>query len=580
MGRAVPWRSTALSANNTRRIYLLSVISILLLWLLFSGKTGYNRSAKWHSTTPWAFHGSRHPIEALMADAKARHIALLRSQSQTLDQATTEYRRRYERAPPKGFDLWFNIAKSLDVVIIDDYDTITNSFEPFWGLSPRELRESIQAAGSDPSQIRDITAVNGKFSSTDENFYLFDELRAQVNLFSDALPNISIPLLLNRFDFHDLPRVVIPYEVQESLRQRSQKASSKSPSSSQGRDFEWLVRGGQDDLTVSCPPAARKQWLEKIVPDKFQDTGLSFLNDVPSSKDICSNPHLKNQHAAWSAHAQSMTHNPVPIFSTSKLSTHQDIIFPSPYYWRDHRRHSPSPNTPWHSKQNTLYWAGSTTGLELTGDIDWRNTPSQRHRFVEFTNNLLPDAHHNVTLLRKSASDHHPTTTAWSPYSTPLSSQTHLFSTTFSNFIQCSPPSCAAQAAHFGPSPAKADHTAHFNYRFLADIDGNAFSGRFYRYLEANATVLKQTLFQEWHDDFLIPWLHYVPLSMGMGELAEVMRWFSTGEGEARAWDIAREGGEWARRVLRREDVAAGMMRAVLEYARLVDEGREEEKER
>ena len=65
-----------------------------------------------------------------------------------------------------------------------------------------------------------------------------------------------------------------------------------------------------------------------------------------------------------------------------------------------------------------------------------------------------------------------------------------------------------------------------------------------------------------------------------MGELAEVMRWFSTGEGEARAWDIAREGGEWARRVLRREDVAAGMMRAVLEYARLVDEGREEEKER
>ena len=45
---------------------------------------------------------------------------LIARQSKTLEEAVENYRLRYGRNPPKGFDKWFNWAKENDVKIIDD----------------------------------------------------------------------------------------------------------------------------------------------------------------------------------------------------------------------------------------------------------------------------------------------------------------------------------------------------------------------------------------------------------------------------------------------------------------------------
>jgi hypothetical protein len=50
--------------------------------------------------------GQKHPIPALMRRAKKRWARLQARQSKTFAQAITEYRKRYGRAPPKGFDRW------------------------------------------------------------------------------------------------------------------------------------------------------------------------------------------------------------------------------------------------------------------------------------------------------------------------------------------------------------------------------------------------------------------------------------------------------------------------------------------
>lgn len=47
-----------------------------------------------------------HPIFELMRDAEAAWDAKLARASKTLEEAVTEYRRRYRRAPPLGFDKW------------------------------------------------------------------------------------------------------------------------------------------------------------------------------------------------------------------------------------------------------------------------------------------------------------------------------------------------------------------------------------------------------------------------------------------------------------------------------------------
>lgn len=48
----------------------------------------------------------RHPIHVLIENAEKKWRALLKKQSKSLDEATQEYKRRYKRNPPKGWESW------------------------------------------------------------------------------------------------------------------------------------------------------------------------------------------------------------------------------------------------------------------------------------------------------------------------------------------------------------------------------------------------------------------------------------------------------------------------------------------
>ena len=48
-----------------------------------------------------------HPIYQAIRDAREQWDAKVSRQSKSLYQATMEYRRRYGRAPPKGFEKWW-----------------------------------------------------------------------------------------------------------------------------------------------------------------------------------------------------------------------------------------------------------------------------------------------------------------------------------------------------------------------------------------------------------------------------------------------------------------------------------------
>lgn len=82
----------------------------------------------------------QHPIPKLMHEAQASFRALIMRQSKTLPAAVREYKARYKRDPPKGFDEWFAFAQANKVKIIDEYDLLMKDLEPFWSLSGTELR--------------------------------------------------------------------------------------------------------------------------------------------------------------------------------------------------------------------------------------------------------------------------------------------------------------------------------------------------------------------------------------------------------------------------------------------------------
>lgn len=121
-----------------------------------------------------------------------------------------------------------------------------------------------------------------------------------------------------------------------------------------------------------------------------------------------------------------------------------------------------------------------------------------------------------------------------------------------------------------------AEQNEAWKYKYLLDIDGNAFSGRFYAFLKSKSLVYKLAVFREWHEEWLKPWVHYVPLSLRGDEWVEAVRWFA-GEpsGKQEAEHIAMQGREWANKVLRNEDLEVWFFRLLLEYARVIDDDRE-----
>ena len=117
-------------------------------------------------------------------------------------------------------------------------------------------------------------------------------------------------------------------------------------------------------------------------------------------------------------------------------------------------------------------------------------------------------------------------------------------------------------------------------YKFLPDLDGNSFSGRYLAFLRSSSLPVKATLWREWHDSRLIAWKHFVPMDNRFGDYYGILEYFM-GYGterpahDAEAEKIANDGKAWAEKVLREEDMQIYVLRLLLEYARVSDEKRE-----
>ena len=141
---------TSWSSHRSRSFLFLTALVFLFVQAgLFAGHLSANHVPTDPSTTeqlphsgPTRLTGSvaAHPIPYLMADAERRFRALLSRQSRSLRAAVTEYKRRYGRNPPKGFDAWWRFAQANKVKMVDEYDGLIDDLEPFWVMTGAEFR--------------------------------------------------------------------------------------------------------------------------------------------------------------------------------------------------------------------------------------------------------------------------------------------------------------------------------------------------------------------------------------------------------------------------------------------------------
>ncbi|KAE8453442.1 hypothetical protein EG329_010303 [Mollisiaceae sp. DMI_Dod_QoI] len=501
------------------------------------------------SSAPLGFGLSQeHPVEFLIHNAKADFERLLQTQSKTYRGAYEEYCRRYGIEPPSGFETWYEFAAANRSPIIDDFDSIFDMISPFWKLSGKEVIKMMTDLQNAPNVDLWFCAFSGDRANThcthpdrtnDRHIgLLLDKLLGQLH---GILPDVNF--LVNHLDE---PRVLAP----PGFLQGDSYSNGQFRVTDLSRQPTWAA------VTGFC--TAQENNRSAQAKDSVGTFALPFVSDRFSAIDLCRHPEYGAMHGLLMRPTSfSLIEGLVPILSTGSLSTMGDLLFPSPAYIEPDFQYDETQDTEWDDKQNKLYWAGSTTGGFALDNL-WQRY--HRQRFVKLAQNLERQQHYylrerdGVIGLKKSSF---------------LNSR--LFDVSFTRIFQCETRSCRDQSAYFNVRPWMNKDRA-LRSRLVFDIDGNGISGRYYKLLASKSVPLKQTLFREWHDDRLVPWVHYIPVSQSMEELPELVFYLtSTGAGQRRAKEIAEQGRNWFSKAFRDVDLAIYTSRLLLELARLQD---------
>lgn len=507
-----------------------------------------------HSSVPPSFGLSqKHPVEALIHSAKADFAHLWQTQSKSYAAADAEYRRRYGLEPPPGFEAWYEFAAAHQSPIIDDFDMIFDMISPFLRLSGKEVMKAMADVQNTPDVDLWLCAFSVHNAKTECSHpdRIFDRhLELLLNkLLGDLrgiLPNVKF--LVNHLDE---PRVLTP------------------PRSPTGEDFYGKGDFKMTDLsrqptwdTITRFCASQQSNRSTHTKHKVETFALPFVTDRISAMDLCEHSEYNAMHGMlMSPTSFSLIEGLVPILTTGSPSTMGDILFPSPAYIESGFRYNEAHDIEWDKKQNKVYWAGSTTGGYIS-DNQWLNY--HRQRFMKLAQNLDRSPHYYLRerygAVRKSQSSF-------------LNSR--LFDVAFTRLLQCERKYCRDQRAFFNfKSWADKDRALHS--RLVFDLDGNGISGRYYKLLASRSVPLKQTLLREWHDERLVPWVHFVPVSQSMEEVPELVFYLtSTEAGQKRAKEIADQGREWFAKAFRDVDLGIYTYRLLLELARLQDPKRE-----
>lgn len=524
-----------------------------------------------------------HPIHKLVAEADGNFKAVLSRQSRSLSDAVAEYRRRYKLPPPPHFDKWYNFAKKRGVELIDEYDTIYNQLLPFWALEPSVIRERTREAIGFDNALISVMIRNGEITKIDGGGDMYQWHREATPLmlkdFIKYLPDMDLP-----FNIHDEPRVVMQHDdllhhVQVATDHNMPKAyenqNPKNRWSPRPADLGEGIRIKEYRTTrfnrfahqptwsnsrLSCSPdSPARSCLNDSCPDNvaaYSDLPLGFIRNTTAFSDICNSPSMEKTFGFFDRpNAFDVTHELFPIFSQSKISSFQDILYPSPWYYVGRVKYEKERDMPWEQKAPTMFWRGSTTG-GFSRDGGWRRQHRQR-----FLTKIQPLSNSKILELDNSTS----TPDMWREKQISTESMAHYFDVKFTHIGQCDPGDCDAQRAYFGTVEPVNMFDA-FGSRYLLDIDGNAFSGRYYAWLLSKSIVYKLAVFREWHDEWIRPWVHYVPLGLVGDEYVESVRYFDQVEsGKIEAKKIAEQSREWAQKALRNEDLEVWYFRLLLE---------------
>jgi len=564
---------------------------LLIVFCLLAGTWWFTRDDR-HAGGQVYDHLSRpntpHPLDDVIEKAREAHDNRISTETTGIYGAVYVYRNLRGRHPPPGFEKWHARAVRSQAVIVESFfDQIYEDLEPFWGIEPADIRGAL-ADWKWTLRVR-----NGKITDVPQGRFRSRIWGDMIREVAADLPDMDVAI-----NPLDEPRLFVPWSKIDSLmkaasaqRERMMSLPASHMLTRQPKlvasaldkksNHKWITKGELwSHVLQTCPPDKQEPQIERALATRTANW--------TETKDICSNHHWAKQHGSLIKPATlNICTDLLPIFSATKLHGSNDILLPPPSYYTDDALFTGKgwfgdgkTSTAWRRKLHGLVWRGKATG-GLVDESTWQ--ASQRQRLVSMLN--ASDASSNSVNSQDwpPAGSAATTTTGHQQVSNWLANVADAgFTDTF-----C-PPSdttkgCKGMTSHFkraSPIAMKKQH----NWKYLPDIDGNSLSGRFRAFLTSNSSPMKATVFKEWHDNRLMPWVHFIPLDITLRDLWSTMAYFlgfsDGGSSGVQAHDfegerIATEGRLWAGKVLRREDMLLYVHRALLEYGRLCDDERD-----
>ncbi|EDR06864.1 uncharacterized protein LACBIDRAFT_250899 [Laccaria bicolor S238N-H82] len=491
-----------------------------------------------------------HPIPKLIEEAESKYEEKLQRQSKSLEDAVEEYRRRYRRAPPKGFDEWWDFAQKHNVKMVDEYDGLMADLAPFFELSGEEVRRRAAQVGQlssiDLLRIKDrkITIENGHGRFNDSEISARARgFRSMLAKFVKKLPDMEFPINAKAEG-----RVIVPWEHQRYPNLTLQNSTGGIDSMLGGKfKPDWGTDGNVwDSWRRTCPPDSPARRLyssrrthqvvyqgkayltsESVAPSGGYDFG--FSPTTSSLVNYCDEPH---SHVLQGHFFSDWRTIPAlyPIFSPAKTRGFLDIRIPSHYYYGSTKEYTYGWDTDkkklvevdamevlWEDKIDKIFWRGATTG---GGNHPPGFTPNfQRHRFLRMASDKSETK--RTVLVAK------PNSTGFVPVSVPIGQlNEEIMDAAFVKLTGEYPGGrTALMAAHrFATSVPLGKH---WTYKYLVDMDGMSYSGRFLAFLASDSVPLKATVYDEFFSDWIQPWYHFIPLSPTYQEVYNIYMYFS-----------------------------------------------------
>ncbi|KAJ7631606.1 glycosyl transferase family 90-domain-containing protein [Mycena polygramma] len=448
----------------------------------------------------------RGPAQDYWNVSNARVDALYARQSSTLEQARARYSLRNNRAPPPTYDKWFEFARE-NKCLIDEYRQIQRDFEPFYQLAkddPAYFKKMVEK-GVPQVQEDGRGMTTGVFE--DGKFSFTDE---QPTLYTGDWGRTFgrfgsfMPNMSVILNGRDEPRVVFNYRLPDT-KPKALNASDPTP-------FRHRPH----------PTASYfKDEMKCVVPNRPK----GFTD-------------LANDASAFMMFASStdFTTDLFPVMSMTKISPcFADILVPSEFYYSDSwwaPHYGYANNITWDNKIDKLYWRGMTSGGWVYGD--------NYHAFPRFRLIDIGRKHRDLMDVKLSG------------FHDGLCGE-----------------NCNAEKikAEYDIATVSSPREEVYKFKYLFDVDGNSFSGRYLGLLRSGSLVFKSTVFGEYFNDWLRPFEHYIPILPDLSDLVEKLEWAAEHDDEAHA--IQQAGQVFAERVLTDGQNDCYFSAVLLEWARL-----------